>query len=67
MASNRQQTQNETTRSKDDEMVAYFFQRPEMEQQFSGGKRWMGDESVLDQVSFLLFFSQIFYLMGIFS
>ena len=53
-ATNRPPTNENNTststsaRSKDDEVVAYLFQRPEVEHQFSG-KRWAND-SVLDQV-----------------
>lgn len=38
-----------SARSKDDEIVAYLFQRPEVEHQFSG-KRWTANDSILDQV-----------------
>ena len=41
------------TRSQDDAMVGYYYQRPQMDvtQQY-GNKRWaVGDDSVLEQVS----------------
>ena len=42
-------------RSQDDAMVGYFFQRPQTELAQPYNKRWaVGDDSVIEQVSFIL-------------
>lgn len=53
MSTSRQQQHTVNTRSQDDAMVGYFFQRPQSDAELNQytSKRWaLGDDSIIEQV-----------------
>ena len=50
------QTPRSLAKSHDDGDVKYFFQRPEQDVNIRQAPKWSGDDSILDQVGYIILF-----------